>query len=105
MLKSRMMDLHATFMKVVQQLREGVEIEEDGSSCHIYASCATTWCQNRGGGIFMPHLCKMCNNFVKVLKSRKMDLHAIFMQVVQQLGEGVEIEEISYPTIEVIASK
>jgi len=34
-----------------------------------------------------------------------MDLHATFMQVVQQLGEGVEIEEIGNPTTEVIASK
>ncbi|WMV28604.1 hypothetical protein MTR67_021989 [Solanum verrucosum] len=53
----------------------------------------------------MPHLCKLRNNFVKVLKSRRMDLHATFMQVVQQLGEGVEIEEIGNPTTEVIASK
>ncbi|KAG5604331.1 hypothetical protein H5410_025823 [Solanum commersonii] len=64
MLKSRRMDLHAKFMQAVQQLGEGVKIEEDGSSCHIYAmqqlgegveiekngsschiyaSCATTW--------------------------------------------------------------
>jgi len=34
-----------------------------------------------------------------------MDLHATFMQVVQQLGEGVEIEEIGNPTTEVIESK
>ncbi|KAK4715723.1 hypothetical protein R3W88_014061 [Solanum pinnatisectum] len=34
-----------------------------------------------------------------------MDLHATFMETMQQLGEGVEIQEISYPTIEVIASK
>ncbi|KAK4715724.1 hypothetical protein R3W88_014062 [Solanum pinnatisectum] len=33
-----------------------------------------------------------------------MDLHATFMQAVQQLGEGVEIEEIGNPTTEVIAS-
>ncbi|KAG5604318.1 hypothetical protein H5410_025810 [Solanum commersonii] len=57
------------------------------------------------GWIFMPHLWKLCNNLVKVLKSRRMDLHATFMQVVQQLGEGVEIEEIGNPTTEVIASK
>ncbi|KAG5604330.1 hypothetical protein H5410_025822 [Solanum commersonii] len=63
----------------------------------------------------MPHLCKLCNNLVKVSKSgrrdlhttfmqavqqlgevsksRRRDLHATFMQVVQQLGEGVEIGE------------
>ena len=36
------MDLHAKFVKVVQQLGEGVEIEEDGSSWQIYESCTTT---------------------------------------------------------------
>ena len=36
-------DLHAKFMEVVQQFGEGVEIEEDGSSCQIYESCTTTW--------------------------------------------------------------
>ena len=36
-------DLHAKFMEVVQQFGEGVEIEEDGSSCQLYESCTTTW--------------------------------------------------------------
>ena len=35
-------DLHAKFMEVVQQLGEGVEIDEDRSSCQIYESCTTT---------------------------------------------------------------
>ena len=36
------MDLYVKFMEFVQQLGEGVEIEEDGPSWQIYESCTTT---------------------------------------------------------------
>ncbi|WMV28616.1 hypothetical protein MTR67_022001 [Solanum verrucosum] len=98
MLKLRRMDLHATFMEVVQQLREGVEIEEDGSSCHMRMNLHATFMQvvqQLGEGVEIEEdgsSCQIyasCATLVKVSKSRRMDLHATFMQVVQQFGEGV----------------
>ncbi|KAG5604328.1 hypothetical protein H5410_025820 [Solanum commersonii] len=84
------MDLHATFMQVVQQLGEGVEIEEIGNPTTEVITSKQSSTTNH------PRV------YCVVVQ---MDLHATFMEDVQQLGESVEIEEISYPTIEVIASK
>ncbi|WMV28608.1 hypothetical protein MTR67_021993 [Solanum verrucosum] len=96
------MDLHATFMQVVQQLGEGVEIEEIGNPTTEVIPSKQSTTTNHPRMYCVVVQMDLHDTFMEAVQ---MDLHATFMEDVQQLGEGVEIEEINYPTIEVIASK
>uniref|UniRef100_M1CUQ0 Metalloendoproteinase 1 n=1 Tax=Solanum tuberosum TaxID=4113 RepID=M1CUQ0_SOLTU len=94
------MDLHATFMEAVQMDLHATFMEAVQMDLHATFMEAV---QMDLHATFMEAV--QMDLHATFMEAVQMDLHATFMEDVQQLGEGVEIEEISYPTMEEVKSR